>query len=381
MSLTCRGCHGTDTRRVVDLGDQPASDDFPALDDPRPDPRWPLELWFCATCALTQLGPVPALAAEPVRAVESATHRAHTRSAVTAVLAEYPRLAGTRVREFASHHGGSWLPALAEHGCTEAVGGARAALVVDVHALAHEEDVRGHLAERAGVLADDGLLVLEFHHLLALVTQGQFDTVRHGHWTYLSLTAVHRLAAAHGLVCVQAVAEPVFGGSLRVVLAPRAAALPVDPGVADVLAAEARAGLADGSGLVAFDTRARESARALRDYLAERRRAGRRVLGYGAPSKAAVLLGLSAVDADLLEFTVDAAPLKHHLAIPGGRIPIRPVEDLRAARPQEVLLLTWDIAEEVVGALEAGGGWGAQYVVPLPSPHVVGEPDRHPAPR
>ena len=97
------------------------------------------------------------------------------------------------------------------------------------------------------------------------------------------------------------------------------------------------------------------------------------MLGYGAPSKAAVLLGLSEVGTDLLEFTVDAAPLKHHLAIPGGRIPIRPVEALRAARPAEVLVLTWDIAEEVVSAMEAGGGWGALYVVPLPSPHALGE--------
>jgi hypothetical protein len=143
--------------------------------------------------------------------------------------------------------------------------------------------------------------------------------------------------------------------------------------VADLLAQEADAGLADGTGLAALNGQARRSAGALRAYLVERRRQGRRVLGYGAPSKAAVLLGLSGVGPDLLEFTVDAAPLKHHLAIPGGRIPIRPVADLRAARPDEVLVLTWDIAEEVVEALESGGGWGAQYVVPLPSPRPLGE--------
>ena len=376
VSLVCRGCRSRGMGapyRVVDLGSQPASDDFPYIDAPLPDARWPLELWFCPDCALVQLGPVPALLAEPVRAVESATHRAHTTAAVTAVLADYPQLAGASVREFASHHGGSWLPALAGHGCAPVTGDEPAMLVVDAHALAHEEDVHGCLAERAHVLAPTGVLVLEFHHLLALVTQGQFDTVRHGHWSYLSLTAVHRLAGAHGLQVVQAIAEPVFGGSLRVVLAHRDGGHPVDGGVAKLLAAEAEAGLADGSGLSALDERARRSARALRDYLLERRRAGRLVLGYGAPSKAAVLLGLSEVGTDLLEFTVDAAPLKHHLAIPGGRIPIRPVEALRAARPAEVLVLTWDIAEEVVSAMEAGGGWGALYVVPLPSPHALGE--------
>lgn len=382
--LTCRGCGGTEPYRTVDLGSQPASDDFPALNDPGPDARWPLELWFCPDCALVQLGPVPALLAEPVRAVESATHRAHTREAVTAVLTDHPHLAGGTVREFASHHGGSWLPALAERGCTPltdpVAGTGSAMLVVDAHALAHEEDVRGCLAERARVLAPNGLLVLEFHHLLALVDQGQFDTVRHGHWSYLSLTAVARLAARHGLGVVQAVAEPVFGGSLRVVLGHVAAGHPVAAGVAALLAEEASAGLDDGSGLPALDARAHTTARALREYLIERRANGVRVLAYGAPSKAAVLLGLSGVGRDLLEFTVDAAPLKHQLAIPGPRIPIRPVADLVAARPEEVLLLTWDIADEVIEALESAGGWGARYVVPLPRPRTLPVADGAPAP-
>jgi hypothetical protein len=145
----------------------------------------------------------------------------------------------------------------------------------------------------------------------------------------------------------------------------------VASGVAAILAAESEAGLADGSGLPALDEQAHASARALHEYLAARRAAGVRVLGYGAPSKAAVLLGLSEVGSELLEFTVDAAPLKHHRAIPGGRIPIRPVDDLVAARPEEVLLLTWDIAEEVVSGLESGGGWGAQYILPVPRPHSM----------
>ncbi len=374
-TLTCRGCGGPDPRRTVDLGRQPASDDFPRATDPDPDLRWPLELWFCPQCALVQLGPVPAMAEEPVRAVESATHRAHTRAAVAAVLADHPQLAGAPVREFASHHGGSWLPALAERGCTALTGpfshDRAALLVVDAHALAHEEDVRGCLAVRAAALAPDGLLVLEFHHLLALVTGGQFDTVRHGHWSYLSLTAVRNLAAAHGLQVVQAITQPVFGGSLRVVLGHAGAGHRVDGGVADLLAAEAAAGLADGRGLAGLDEQAHAAAGALRDYLAQRRAAGVRVLGYGAPSKAAVLLGLSDVGTDLLEFTVDAAPLKHDLAIPGARIPIRPVGDLVAARPEEVLVLTWDIADEVISALEADGGWGARYIVPLPRPQLV----------
>jgi C-methyltransferase C-terminal domain/Putative zinc binding domain len=371
VSPRCRGCGEPGVTRAVDLGPQPASDDFPAVDAPGPDARWPLELWWCPSCALVQLGPVQPLLEEPVRAVESRTSRQHARRVVTALLADHPELAGRPVREFASHHGGSWLEALAGHGCRVAEPGEPAQLVVDAHALAHEPDVQASLARRVEALAPDGLLVLEHHHLLPLVEQGQFDTIRHGHWSYLSLTAMARLAPRHGLQVLGAVAEPVFGGSLRVVLGHTRAGHRVDGSVPRLLARERAAGLADGSGLESFGRRARESAAALHAFLTEQRAAGHLVLGYGAPSKAAILLGLSGVGPELLEFTVDAAPLKHGLAIPGGRVPIRPVPELAAARPELVLVLTWDIADEVVAQLEDAGGWGARYVLPLPAPHVL----------
>jgi hypothetical protein len=353
---------------VVDLGEQPASDDFPAMDAPLPDAVWPLQLWYCPDCALVQLGPVEALAEEPVRAVESETSRRHAARTVAAVLADHPFLVGGTVREFASHHGGSWLDALAASGCTPAPDGKPADLVVDVHGLAHEQDVAGELALRASALAPEGLLVIEHHHLLPLVEQTQFDTIRHGHWTYLSLTAVSRLAARYGLRPVRAVGEPVFGGSLRIVLAHQASSHAADSTVAEVLDAEAAASLDDGNGLKLLGDRAAESAASLRSYLTGLRDGGRTVAGYGAPSKAAILLGVSRVGRELLPYTVDASPAKHGLAIPGDRIPIEAVEVLRDRRPDTVLILTWDIADEVVDQLETAG-WGATYVVPLPAPH------------
>jgi hypothetical protein len=368
--LTCRGCAGTRTHLVVDLGEQPASDNFPAMDAPLPDAAWPLQLWYCPDCALVQLGPVEALAEEPVRAMESETSRRHAARTVSSVLAEYPFLAGGTVREFASHHGGSWLEALADRGCTPAPDGDPADLVVDVHGLAHDQDLAAQLALRVAALAPEGLLVIEHHHLLPLVEQAQFDTIRHGHWTYLSLTAISRLAAPYGLRPVRAVAEPVFGGSLRIVLARLSSAHAMDPTVAEVLASEAAAGLDDGEGLRSLSDRAVQSAAALRAYLGGVHESGRTVAGYGAPSKAAILLGVSGVGPDLLPYTVDISPSKHGLAIPGGRIPIEAVEVLRQRRPDSVLILTWDIADEVVAQLEKTG-WGAEYVVPMPVPHVL----------
>ena len=218
--LVCRGCHSHATSKVVDLGAQAASDHFPRQTDPLPDAVWPLELWLCSRCALVQLGPVVPLVPEPVRAVESATSKEHARHAVRSVLRDYPSLRGTVVCEFASHHGGSWLDELTAAGCRVADDTERAGLVVDVHGIAHETDVRGALDQRVARLADGGLLVLEFHHLLPLVTGNQYDTIRHGHWSYLSLTAVQRLAGDLGLQVVAATGEPVFGGSLRVLAHP-----------------------------------------------------------------------------------------------------------------------------------------------------------------
>lgn len=381
VSLTCRGCGSERTTRVVDLGPQTGSDHFVPVDDPTPDGRWPLELWLCAGCGLVQLGPIAAQPPAPVRAVESATSRAHARSTVAAVLAEHPELVGATAFEFASHHGGSWLDHLAAAGCTVVPVGRPAQLVVDVHALAHEQDVAGELASRAEALTPDGLLVLEFHHLLSLIEQSQFDTIRHGHWTYLSLTAVRALAAEQGLVVLSATSEPVFGGSLRLLLAPVASGREPDASVDEVLAAEAAVGVASPDALRTLDIRAHASAHALAGYLADQRRAGRRVLAYGAPSKASVLLGVSEIGPELLPFTVDAAPAKHGLAVPGVRVPIRSVPELAAARPDAVLILTWDIADEVIAQLEAGGGWGADYVLPLPVPHLVTGAPRLPHPR
>jgi len=369
--MVCRGCHSQDTSLVVDLGQQAASDHFPRQGDPLPDGVWPLELWLCSQCALVQLGPVEPLVPEPVRAVESATSKEHARDAVRTMLREYPALNGGAVFEFASHHGGSWLDELAAAGCRVAGHGEPAQLVVDVHALAHETDVRGALEQRATRLANGGLLVLEFHHLLPLVVGNQYDTIRHGHWSYLSLTAVQRLAGDLGLDVVAAVGQPVFGGSLRVLLTQPGSGWTREPSVDDVLHQESDAGLDDVRALRTFDDAAKASARAVFTFLQQQRQAGRRVLGYGAPSKASVLLGVSQVGTELMGFTVDASAAKHGLAVPGVRIPIRPVADLIAARPEVVFVLTWDIADEVIESLESGGGWGAEYVVPLPQPHRV----------
>jgi hypothetical protein len=378
VSFKCRGCAAVDVVPVVDLGEQPCADLFPVADAPGPDPRWPLALWLCRDCTLVQLGPVEAQMAEEPLAVESATSRLHAEASVKEILRDYPELLGGTVSEFGSPHGGSWLDHLQAEGSRVAGEGERADLVIDVHGIVHEPQYGDSLKLRAERLAPGGLLVMEFHHLLPLFVGNQFDTIRHGHWAYVSLRALQNLAARHGLAVESVRQVEMYGGSLMVMLrhmadtadtADMADAKP-DPSVDVILEDEEAAGIADEVQLGSLQEAAWHAAGALHAELTRHKAAGRTVLGYGAPSKAPVLLDLSKVTTDLLPFTVDMAPGKHGRRIPGAcMVPIRPIDELKAARPDVVLILTWDIADEIVAQLEADGGWGATYLVPLPEPH------------
>lgn len=364
----CRSCHARLVERVLDLGQQPASDAFPLADDPAEDARWPLAAWLCTACHLVQLGGDPAPLPELPRAVESATQRLHAANQATRVVGLLGLRPGARVAEFDSHHGGSWEPHLLAAGLVRAAPHDPVDLVVDVHAIAHEDDLEAALAERAKRLGPGGRLVLEFHHLLPLVSAGQFDTVRHGHPLYLSLLALDPALARHGLQVLAVEATAAYGGSLVVVAAVDGSP---DAQVAALRATERESGLADPDRLRGLQQRAERTGRTLRAWLEQAQTEGRRVLGYGAPSKAAVLLTWSGIGPDLLPFTVDLSPAKHGRRIPGARIPIRSPEELLAERPDHVLILTWDIAEEVRHQLSEVEIWGGSFVVPVPEPRTL----------
>ncbi|HET7760881.1 MAG TPA: methyltransferase C-terminal domain-containing protein, partial [Phycicoccus sp.] len=194
------------------------------------------------------------------------------------------------------------------------------------------------------------------------------------HFVYLSVLAAVPLFARHGLTVTRARLVDVYGGSVRLT-AGRSADVPeVDPSVEGVLARERAAGLDRVDALEALGTRGARTAWEFRTHLEEQRRLGRRVAGYGAPSKAPVLLALSGVGVDLLPYTVDLSPAKHGTRVPGAGVPIHPVEHLLEDRPDEVVVLTWDIAEEVAAQLarsSAGSGWSPRLWVPLPTPREL----------
>ena len=374
-ALTCRACHGTATRRVLDLGDVAASDQFPAADDPTPDPTWPLRLYVCEQCHLVQLGRDRGVYPEPQMAVDSRTAIEHARSSVAEILADEQLGRGATIIELDSSHGASWLPAFLEAGLTAVDEDGVADLVVDVHHLMHADDLDATIAAHARRLAPGGRLVCEFFHVLPVVEKTLIDTIRHGHFLYLSVLAAVPLLAGHGFTVTRASLVDVYGGSVRLTAARTRESPAVDPSVEGVVARERAAGLDGTESLDALGAKGAQTAEAFRTHLQRLRRDGRSVAGYGAPSKATVLLALAHVGADLLPYTVDLSPAKHGCRVPGAGVPIRPVEDLLVDRPDDVIVLTWDIADEVANQLSrmaAGSGWSPRLWAPLPTLRELG---------
>ena len=367
----CRICHGEHLTPVLDLGEQASADHFPPADDPGPDPRWPLALMICADCALVQLAYRSPEEEEP-RAVESATSRTHAAAMAPKVAAGAGLDDAAAILECSSSHGGSWASALTSLGyavTADRLDDERTYdLVIDNHSMIHDEDTDGAFAARVAHVAPDGTFAIEFHHALPFLTRTQFDTIRHGHPVYLSLHAWSALCTRHGFVVVDAWPEDVYGGCL-VVLARRTGA--PTPRVGAILAAEREAGLTSAAGFVDFADRAKVIGDALRAFLQGAAERGEQVAAYGAGSKAALLLGASGIDADLLPVTADLAPAKQGRRIPGTSIAILSPQQLVARRPHQVVILLWDLADEVVAQLREAGLTETRFVVPAPQLRVI----------
>lgn len=208
--------------------------------------------------------------------------------------------------------------------------------------------------------------MIEFHHALRQLVEAQFDTVRHGHPLYFSLHSWSAACARHGLSVVDAWEEDVFGGCLVVVAARSSAGREPSDAVTRILEAERDARATEPAGYECLARRAQESTDGLRALLEAQVAAGRSVAAYGAGSKAVTFLGVAGIGADLVPLVADLSPGKQGRRIPGAGMRIVSPEDLVAAAPDVVAILTWDIAEEVVTQLRRAG-LDARYVVPLPA--------------
>jgi hypothetical protein len=227
------------------------------------------------------------------------------------------------------------------------------------------------VAGLAALLAPGGLLTVEVPHIVRLVEENQFDTIYHEHFSYFSVLTAQRIFAAHGLLLTDVDELATHGGSVRLHVRHADAGVPPAPDVEAVIEAERRAGVEDPGWYRAFGQRAEETKHALVEFLIGARRQGRTVAGYGAPGKSATLLNFCGVRTDLLEYTVDRNPYKQGRFLPGTHIPIHHPDRIRETRPDYLLVLPWNLREEILEQMSYIREWSGRFVLPIPRLEVI----------
>jgi len=247
----------------------------------------------------------------------------------------------------------------------------RADLVVANNVFAHVPDIRGFAMGLRALVKDSGLVTLEFPHLLRLIERRQYDTIYHEHYSYLSLLTASRALLAAGLRVVGVDEIATHGGSLRVYARPQEAAGEPTTEVKAVLDEEEIAGLHDPAGHEGFARAVLQIKTDLVGFLLDAAREGRSVAGYGAPGKGNTLLNHCGIRSDLLQYTVDRSPLKQGKFLPGTHIPIHAPERLAETRPDYVLVLPWNLRDEISQQLDYIRSWGGRLVFPIPTLDII----------
>ncbi|GFG54435.1 transferase [Mycolicibacterium agri] len=263
-------------------------------------------------------------------------------------------LRGETTLEFGSPHGGTWIPLLAERGFTTV--SSPADVVLDCFGIMHEPDQRSAFLRRAQVTKRGGILLLQYHSLVTIVEQGQWNALRHGHFAYYSLTALTRLLGAAGLRVVTAWDFDLYGGT--VLLAAVHGNAEPDETVRCILETEDALGITSPAVVADLQSKADRHVTELRKWLEAESGAGRTILAYGAASRAVALFSRAGIDARLLAAVADASPAKHGRRMPGTDIPIVSPDQLLVAEPDQVLLTVPDLLPEVAARFpELDGRW------------------------
>jgi hypothetical protein len=248
----------------------------------------------------------------------------------------------------------------------------QADLLLGNNVLAQVPDVNSFVAGMKLVLKSEGVITMEFPHLLKLIAERQFDTIYHEHFSYFSLYSAEKIFAAHGLRIFDVEQLPTHGGSLRIY------ACHAEDGSKDASRAllelrqeENEAGISNIGSYSSFAASVEETKYRLLEFLIRARREGKRVAGYGAPGKGNTLLNYCGIRPDLLPYTVDRNPYKHGKFLPGSHIPIYSPERIAATKPEYILILPWNLKSEIVQQLAYAREWGARFVVPIPEVQVL----------
>jgi SAM-dependent methyltransferase len=407
---SCRACGSPLDFRFVDLGQMPLANAYLSAEKlGQPEPRYPLRAMVCTTCFLVQLD----VAVDPALlfchyAYFSSTASSwvgHARAFVELAISRLGLGPSSQVVEVASNDGyllqhfvARGIPVLgiepaqnvaqvaAQRGiptesrffgaalADDLVSRGRAAdLVIANNVLAHVPDVQDFASGLRQLLKPDGVLTVEFPHLVSLIRNVQFDTIYHEHYSYLSLYAVEAIFSRQGIEVFDVEEQPTHGGSLRVWAHRRdGPARNRGSGLEACRALERAQHIHQPAGYEGFQAKVERVRDELRRYLAQAKRGGRRVAGYGAAAKGNTLLNFAGVTTADIEFVADRSEHKQGLYLPGSHVPVVAPERVREARPDDLLILAWNLRDEIRESMAFIRDWGGRFLVPIPSIEVLG---------
>ena len=405
----CRFCHEPLRATLVDLGNTPLANSYLTREQlAAPEPSFPLHARVCAACRLVQVDDVAApgdiFGHYAYFSSFSASWVEHARRFADMAAKRWRLGADSLVVEVASNDGyllrhfvAMGVPVLGvepaenvaaaarEAGVTTEVcffgrataerlraQGRTADLIVGNNVFAHVPDINDFVEGFAVLLKPDGMVSLEFPHVMKLIEMTQFDTIYHEHFSYLSLFTTEKILAAHGLKVFDVAELPTHGGSLRVMAARATSQAHAEgEGLAMVRRDEAAAGVDSDACYAGFEPKVRAVRDALLDFLRGAKTAGKTVAAYGAAAKGNTLLNYCGIGTDLIDYVVDISPHKQSLFLPGSRLPIHAPSRLAETKPDYVLILPWNLKDEIIAQMQHIRDWGSCFVIAIPTLTVL----------
>jgi SAM-dependent methyltransferase len=407
-SARCRFCGAALSHTFVDLGMSPLCESYVSADQlNQMEPFYPLHVYVCGECFLVQLE-------EYVSPKEIFSHYAYFSSYSDSWLDHAKRYAEMAVRRFelgpqslvieiASNDGyllqyfvAKGIPVMGIEPASNVVEaaqqrkvptrveffgksvadslakeGKRASLLIGNNVLAQVPDLNDFVGAMRIVLAPRGVSTMEFPSLLSLMEQNQFDTIYHEHFSYFSFFTVDQIFQKHGLRIFDVEEIPTHGGSLRIYACHAEEPWSASKAVEELREKELLAGINRLETYCTFGERVKQIKRKLLEFLIVAKEAGKSVAGYGAPGKGNTLLNYCGVRTDFLEYTVDRNPFKQGKFLPGTHIPVFAPERIRETRPDYLLILPWNLKDEIIGQNSFIREWGGQFVVPIPTLEII----------
>ncbi|MBZ0154773.1 MAG: class I SAM-dependent methyltransferase [Alphaproteobacteria bacterium] len=406
--IRCRFCGSPLSDTFADLGVSPLANSYLKQDQLlRMEPFYPLHVYVCPSCFLVQLpvfeAPEEIFSDYAYFSSYSDSWLAHARRYTEMMVERFGLAACHYVVEIASNDGyllqyfrGKGIPVLgieparnvaeaarkkgiptlteffgAKKAEALSTGGQRADLLIGNNVLAHVPGLTDFVEGMKIFLKPYGIITMEFPHLMRLMEENQFDTIYHEHFSYFSFLTVEKVFARYGLTLFDVEELPTHGGSLRIYARhAEDATKPVGERVEELRERERGAGFDRMECYRSFGEKVREAKRAILDFMVRAKRDGKTIAGYGAPAKGNTILNYCGIRTDFIDYTVDRSPYKQNHYLPGSRIPIYHPERVRETRPDYLLILPWNLKDEVMEQMAHIREWGGKFVTFIPEVNI-----------